>query len=154
MRSYGMFIALLAVMLFFTLTTDGIFMNARNLSNLFDQTGYVAVLAIGAYFGLANTFIPESSPQTDLFDYSIEPTTDWNSAKKEYSFTQSIKSVNGKDYKDIDIKVNFYKGNDLIGSHDSKINSTDDGKFNLNFTQKLREEPDAFYYDVVSATEV
>ena len=47
MRSYGMFIALLAVMLFFTATTGGIFMNARNLSNLFDQTGYVAVLAIG-----------------------------------------------------------------------------------------------------------
>lgn len=114
----------------------------------------VAVLAIGAYFGLANTSIPESSPLTDLFDYSIEPTTDWNSAKKEYSFTQSIKSVNGKDYKDIDIKVNFYKGNELIGSYDSKINSTEDGKFNLNFTQKLKEEPDAFYYDVVSATEV
>ncbi|WP_027727905.1 sugar ABC transporter permease [Treponema sp. C6A8] len=47
MRSYAMFIALLAVMLFFTATTGGIFMNARNLSNLFDQTGYVAVLAIG-----------------------------------------------------------------------------------------------------------
>ena len=47
MRSYGMFIALLAVMLFFTATTGGIFMNARNLSNLFDQTGYVAILAIG-----------------------------------------------------------------------------------------------------------
>ncbi len=47
MRSYGMFIALLAVMLFFTLTTEGLFMTARNLSNLFDQTGYVAVLAIG-----------------------------------------------------------------------------------------------------------
>ena len=62
--------------------------------------------------------------------------------------------MNGKDYKDIDIKVNFYNGNDLIGSHDSKINSTKDGKFDLNFTQKLKEEPDAFYYDVVSATEV
>lgn len=46
-RQYGMFIALLAVMLFFTITTGGTFMTARNLSNLFDQTGYVAVLAIG-----------------------------------------------------------------------------------------------------------
>lgn len=114
----------------------------------------VAVVAIGAYFGLANTFIPESSPLTDLFDYSIEPTTSWNSEKNEYSFSQSIKSVNGKDYKDIEIKVNFYKGNKLIGSHNSKINNTKEGKFNLNFTQKLREEPDAFYYDVVSGTEV
>ena len=44
---YGMFVALMAVMLFFTITTGGIFMTPRNLSNLFDQTGYVAVLAIG-----------------------------------------------------------------------------------------------------------
>ncbi|MCQ2982199.1 MAG: sugar ABC transporter permease [Treponemataceae bacterium] len=46
-RQYGMFVALMAVMLFFTATTGGIFMTPRNLSNLFDQTGYVAVLAIG-----------------------------------------------------------------------------------------------------------
>ena len=114
----------------------------------------VAVVAIGAYFGLANTFIPESSPLTDLFDYSIEPTTSWNGEKKEYSFSQSIKSVNGNDYKNIDIKVNFYKGNNLLGSYDSKIDSTENGKFTLKFTKELKEEPDAFYYDVVNATEV
>ena len=94
----------------------------------------VAVVAIGAYLGLANTFIPESSQMTDLFDYSIEPTTSWNAEKKEYSFSQSIRSVNGKDYKNIDIKVNFYKGNNLLGSYDSKIDSTKDGKFTLKFT--------------------
>lgn len=113
----------------------------------------VAVVAIGAYFGLANTFIPENSPLSELFDYSIEPTTSWNANKKEYSFSQSISSVNGKNYKNIDIKVNFYKGNDLLDSYDSKIDSTKDGKFELNFTKELSEEPDAFYYDVVSVTE-
>ena len=114
----------------------------------------VAVVAIGAYLGLSNTFIPESSKMTDLFDYSIEPTTSWNAEKKEYSFSQSIRSVNGKDYKNIDIKVNFYKGNNLLGSYDSKIDSTKDGKFTLKFTKELKEEPDTFYYDVVNATEV
>ena len=114
----------------------------------------VAVVAIGAYLGLSNTFIPESSKMTDLFDYSIEPTTSWNAEKKEYSFSQSIRSVNGKDYKNIDIKVNFYKGNNLLGSYDSKIDSTKDGKFTLKFTKGLKEEPDTFYYDVVNATEV
>ena len=114
----------------------------------------VAVVAIGAYFGLANTFIPESSPLTELFDYSIEPTTSWNANKNEYSFSQTISSVHGKDYKNIDIKVNFYKGNDLLDSYESKIDQTENGKFNLDFTKKLEEEPDAFYYDVVSATEV
>lgn len=114
----------------------------------------IAVLAVGAFLMLNNTFIPESSEMTDLFDYSIEPDTSWNSEKKEYSFSQSISSVNGKDYKNIDIKVNFYKDNDLLDSYESKIDSTKEGKFNLKFTEKLPEEPDAFYYDVISATEV
>ena len=114
----------------------------------------IAVIAIGGFLALNNSLIPESSELTDLFDYSIEPTTSWSDDKKEYSFSQSIKSVNGKEYKDIDIKVNFYKGNDLLDSYDSKIDSTKDGKFELKFTKELSEEPDAFYYDVVSATEV
>lgn len=113
----------------------------------------IAVVAIGAFLGFANTFIPESSELTDLFDYSIQPTTNWNAYKKEYSFSQSISSVNGKEYKNIEIKVNFYKDNNLLDSFDSKINSTKDGKFNLNFTKELSQEPDAFYYDVISATE-
>ena len=113
----------------------------------------IAVLAIVGFFAYSNFSHPESSEQTELFDYSIEPTTSWNADKKEYSFSQSISSVNGKDYKNIDIKVNFYKGNELIGSHDSKIDNTTNGKFNLKFNQKLSEEPDAFYYDVISATE-
>ena len=46
-KNYGMFIALMAVFIFFALATAGTFITPRNLSNLFDQTGYVAVLAIG-----------------------------------------------------------------------------------------------------------
>ena len=69
----------------------------------------MAVVAIGAFLGFANTFIPESSELTDLFDYSIQPTTNWNPEKGEYSFNQSISSVDGKDYRNIDINVNFYK---------------------------------------------
>lgn len=114
----------------------------------------VAVVAIGAYLGFANTFIPESSELTDLFDYSIQPTTNWNADKKEYSFSQSISTIDGKDYRNIEIKVNFYKDNNLLDCYDSKIDSTKEGKFNLNFTKELPQEPDAFYYDVISATEV
>ena len=114
----------------------------------------IAVLAIGAFLVINNSSIPESSEMTDLFDYSIEPDTSWNEDENEYSFSQSISSVNGKDYKNIDIKVNFYKDNKLLDSYESKINSTKDAKFKLKFTKKLSEEPDAFYYDVISATEV
>src|SRR5512147_1671342 len=46
-REYGMYIALFLIMAFFTLTTKGIFISSRNISNLINQTGYVAVLAVG-----------------------------------------------------------------------------------------------------------
>ncbi|MDK2982122.1 MAG: putative multiple sugar transport system permease protein [Chloroflexota bacterium] len=46
-RDYGMFIALFAIFLFFTIATNGIFISSRNISNLLNQTGYIAVLAVG-----------------------------------------------------------------------------------------------------------
>jgi putative multiple sugar transport system permease protein len=46
-REYGMYIALFAIMAIFTATTNGVFISSRNLSNLLNQTGYIAVLAVG-----------------------------------------------------------------------------------------------------------
>lgn len=46
-RDYGMYIALLFIMLTFSLMTDGLFMSSRNISNLLDSAGYIAVLAVG-----------------------------------------------------------------------------------------------------------
>ncbi|NLL70351.1 MAG: sugar ABC transporter permease [Epulopiscium sp.] len=46
-REYGMYIALIFIMLIFSIATDGLFMSSRNISNLINQTGYVAVLAVG-----------------------------------------------------------------------------------------------------------
>jgi putative multiple sugar transport system permease protein len=46
-REYGMYIALFVIMAIFTFTTDGIFISSRNISNLINQTGYIAVLAVG-----------------------------------------------------------------------------------------------------------
>jgi putative multiple sugar transport system permease protein len=46
-RLYGMFIALAAIMLIFALLSNGLFVSPRNLSNLLNQTGYIAVLAVG-----------------------------------------------------------------------------------------------------------
>lgn len=46
-REYGMFIALFVIMLVFALTTDGLFISSRNIVNLVNQTGYIAVLAVG-----------------------------------------------------------------------------------------------------------
>ncbi|HXD10166.1 MAG TPA: hypothetical protein VN653_08900 [Anaerolineales bacterium] len=46
-REYGMFIALFVIMAIFTITTKGVFISSRNISNLINQTGYIAVLAVG-----------------------------------------------------------------------------------------------------------
>jgi putative multiple sugar transport system permease protein len=46
-REYGMYIALFIIMVIFTITTDGVFISSRNISNLMNQTGYIAVLAVG-----------------------------------------------------------------------------------------------------------
>ena len=46
-REYGMYIALILIMGIFSVTTNGIFMSSRNISNLINQVGYIAVLAVG-----------------------------------------------------------------------------------------------------------
>jgi putative multiple sugar transport system permease protein len=46
-REWGMYIALLVIMAFFTITTKGVFLSSRNIGNLINQTGYIAVLAVG-----------------------------------------------------------------------------------------------------------
>jgi putative multiple sugar transport system permease protein len=46
-REYGMYIALFVIMAIFTATTGGAFISSRNISDLINQTGYIAVLAVG-----------------------------------------------------------------------------------------------------------
>ena len=46
-RDYAMFIALFVIMVVFAITTDGLFISSRNIVNLVNQTGYIAVLAVG-----------------------------------------------------------------------------------------------------------
>ncbi|WP_420535543.1 sugar ABC transporter permease [Alkalihalobacillus pseudalcaliphilus] len=42
-----MYIALLVIIVTFTVLTDGLFLSSRNISNLLDSAGYIAVLAVG-----------------------------------------------------------------------------------------------------------
>jgi putative multiple sugar transport system permease protein len=46
-RNLGMFIALFVIMIIFDITTNGLFLSPRNLGNLLNQSGYIAVLAVG-----------------------------------------------------------------------------------------------------------
>lgn len=46
-REYGMYIALAVIMAVFTILSKGLFISSRNIANLLNQTGYIAVLAVG-----------------------------------------------------------------------------------------------------------
>ena len=46
-REYGMYIALAIIIIIFSIATNGLFISSRNISNLINMTGYIAVLAIG-----------------------------------------------------------------------------------------------------------
>ncbi len=46
-RDYGMYLAFLAIIIYFTIQTDGIFLSPRNIGNLVNATSYIAVLAVG-----------------------------------------------------------------------------------------------------------
>ena len=46
-RDYAMFVALFVIIGVFAVTTDGLFISSRNIVNLVNQTGFIAVLAVG-----------------------------------------------------------------------------------------------------------
>jgi putative multiple sugar transport system permease protein len=46
-RDYGMYIAFVLIVLFFTIATKGLFISSRNIGNLVNATSYIAVLAVG-----------------------------------------------------------------------------------------------------------
>jgi len=46
-RDFGMYIAFVLIVLFFTITTKGLFVSSRNIGNLVNATSYIAVLAVG-----------------------------------------------------------------------------------------------------------
>ncbi len=49
-RDYGMYIALLMIIVFFAIVTRGNFIKPQNIADLMNQTGYIAVLAVGMTF--------------------------------------------------------------------------------------------------------
>ena len=54
-RDYAMYIVLVVLFVVFGILTNGLFLSPRNLTDLINQTGYVAVLAIGYADGLPRT---------------------------------------------------------------------------------------------------
>ena len=47
MREYGMVVALIAILAFFQVMTDGVMLKPVNLTNLFLQNSYIIIMAVG-----------------------------------------------------------------------------------------------------------
>ena len=46
-RDYGMYIAFVVIVLFFSIATKGLFISSRNIGNLVNAMSYIAILAVG-----------------------------------------------------------------------------------------------------------
>src|SRR5665648_468162 len=46
-HDYGMYIAFVVIVVFFAITTKGLFVSSRNIGNLVNAMSYIAVLAVG-----------------------------------------------------------------------------------------------------------
>lgn len=47
LRDLGMYVAFVVIVVFFTITTKGLFLSSRNIGNLVNAASYIAVLAVG-----------------------------------------------------------------------------------------------------------
>ncbi|HEY4693067.1 MAG TPA: hypothetical protein VIH16_06485 [Bellilinea sp.] len=47
LRDFGMYVAFVVIVVFFTITTKGLFLSSRNIGNLVNAASYIAVLAVG-----------------------------------------------------------------------------------------------------------
>lgn len=115
----------------------------------------VILIMIGGYLiSSQNSIESQISELTGNFDFSNEPVTSWDGSTHEYKFKQNVKTSDNKDFKDIRMDILFYKGGKLLDTKTIDINQTSNGAFELDFNAKLDEEPDEFYYNVTSATEI
>ncbi len=115
----------------------------------------VIVIMIGGYvISSSNSVESQISDITGSFDFSSEPVTSWDEDTHEYKFNQNVKTFDKKEFKDISMDILFYKNGKLLDTKTVDINQTKSGSFELDFNAKLDEEPDQFYYNVTSATEL
>ncbi len=115
----------------------------------------VIVIMIGGYvISSSNSVESQISDITGSFEFSSEPVTSWDEDTHEYKFNQNVKTFDKKEFKDISMDILFYKNGKLLDTKTVDINQTKSGSFELDFNAKLDEEPDQFYYNVTSATEL
>ena len=71
-REYGMLIALIAVMIFFQIRTDGILMKPVNITNLVLQNSYVIIMALGMLLIIVSGWIDLSVGSVAAFVGAID----------------------------------------------------------------------------------
>ena len=114
----------------------------------------IAIMIGGYVISSSNSVESQISDITGSFDFSCEPVTSWDANTQEYKFNQKVKTFDKKEFKDISLDILFYKNGKLLDTETVDINQTKGGSFEIDFNKKLDEEPDQFYYNVTSATEL
>ena len=71
----GIFLALIAVVVLFSITTNGILLRPQNISNLIVQNGYILILAIGMVLVIVAGHI-DTVPINDNLPSRLEPAAD------------------------------------------------------------------------------
>ena len=78
----GIFLALIAVIVLFSITTDGILLRPQNISNLIVQNGYILILAIGMVLVIVAGHIDLSVGSVERrIGASSAGCSNWNSAR-------------------------------------------------------------------------
>jgi hypothetical protein len=114
----------------------------------------IAIMIGGYVISSSNSVESQISDITGSFDFSSKPVTSWDANTQEYKFNQKVKTFDKKEFKDISLDILFYKNGKLLDTETVDINQTKGGSFEIDFNKKLDEEPDQFYYNVTSATEL
>ena len=114
----------------------------------------IAIIIGGYVISSSNSVESQISDITGSFDFSSEPVTSWDANTQEYKFNQKVKTFDKKEFKDISLDILFYKNGKLLDTETVDIDQTKDGSFEIDFNKKLDEEPDQFYYNVTSSTEL
>ena len=115
----------------------------------------VVLIAIGGYvLSNSNNIESEISDLNAYFDFSNEPVTSWDESTHEYKFKQNVRTFDQKEFKDISLDILFLKDGKQFDKKTVDIDQTNNQTFDLDFNIKLDEEPEEFYYNVTSATEI
>src|SRR5699024_12432649 len=95
LQVFVMIAAIIAIMLFFTWTTDGAYLSARNVSNLLRQTAITGILAVGMVFVIISAEIDLSVGRSEERRVGKECRCRWSAADEKKKGDKDVQGRRG-----------------------------------------------------------